>query len=87
MRPHFVVFLAERLQLALLRPPILRRGRRRFFLQGAMHALVPPVLLRLSRLDPLRHDPQLDPPHRQPRQSGDRRAGKGWPIVGANRLR
>src|SRR5277367_330272 len=87
MRPHFVVFLAEIRQRSLLRPPILRRRHRHFLLQRAMHALVPPVLLGMSRLNPLRHNPQLDPPHRQPRQSSNRRRGKRRSVVSPDRLR
>jgi hypothetical protein len=68
MRPHLVVLLAETLQGSLLRTPVPGRGRRHFLLQGAMHALVPPVLLGMSGGDAFRHNPQLDPPHRQPRQ-------------------
>src|SRR5271157_422029 len=34
-----------------------------------------------------RHDPQLDPLHRQPRQAGDGRRGKGRSVVGSDRLR
>ena len=58
-----------------------------FLLQRAMHPLVPPVLLRMSRFDPLRHNPQLDPPHRQPRQTRQRRRCKRRPVVGPDRFR
>jgi hypothetical protein len=35
-----------------------------------VHALMPAVLLRLPRLNAFGHDPQTDPPDRQPRQPG-----------------
>src|SRR5881628_3883378 len=50
---------AETLQGSLLRAPVLGRGRRHFLLQGAMHALVPPVLLGMSGGDAFRHNPSL----------------------------
>src|SRR6266446_6797728 len=57
MRPHFVVFLAEIRERSLLRSPILGRRHCHLLLQRAMHALVPPVLLRMSGLYSLLHDP------------------------------
>ncbi len=42
--------------------------------------VVSPVLLRMSCLDPLRHYAQLDPPDRQPRQSGERTEANGGPL-------
>jgi len=46
-----VEFLPEAIEAALLRQPSVRRWARRFGFEGAMHALMAPVLLRLSRLD------------------------------------
>ena len=69
MRTHLVVLLAKPVHHPLLLPPIGGRRHRCLLLQRAMHPLVPPVLLRMPGFNPLRHDPQLHPPHRQPRQS------------------
>ena len=52
-----------------------------------MHALQLPILLRMPRLDALRHDAQLHPPHRQPRQPGKGPRGERRPVVGADRQR
>ena len=53
-----------------------------------MHALVPTVLLRRSRIDVFEPDAELDPMHRQPRQPAGRAArGEGRPIVAAHRPR
>ena len=78
VRTHLVIFQAETIQFPLLRPPIFRRRHGYFLLQGAMHPLVPSVLFRMPGFDPLRHDAQLQPPHRQPRQPGQ---GRGRPVV------
>ena len=51
-----------------------------------MHAFVPSVLLRMSRLDPFWPDAQLHPPYRQPRQPAHRARGERRPVVGADRL-
>src|ERR1035441_10551472 len=50
-----------------------------------MHPLVAPVLLRMTGLDAFRHDAQLDPPHRQPRQPAHGGAGKRRAVGGAHR--
>jgi hypothetical protein len=52
-----------------------------------MHPLVPPILLRLARHDPLWPDAQLDPPHRQPRQPADARRRKRRAVVRTDRQR
>ncbi len=87
VRPLFVVLAPESIECSLLRPPVRRRWRRCLLLQRAMHPLVPPVLFRMARRDPLRHDPQLHPPHRQPRQPRNRSRRKRRPVVGSNRPR
>jgi len=71
----------------LLRRQTGRRRRRRLLVEGAMHPLMPPILLRLASHDPLGPDAQLDPPHRQPRQPADTRRRKGWAIVRTDRQR
>src|ERR1700722_1173402 len=57
-RTELVILLAKLVEGPLLRSPVGPRRRDRRFLQGAMHALVSSVLLRMSWLDPLRHDAQ-----------------------------
>lgn len=52
-----VVLVAESVEAHLLLVPAGRRRTRRLGLQYAMHALVPPVLLRLAGLNPLQADP------------------------------
>jgi len=66
------------------------RGRRfrRFLLQGQMHPLVPTVLLRMARLDPLDLNAQSQPPHRELAQVIERRGRReGDAVVGANDAR
>jgi hypothetical protein len=63
MRPLLVVLLDEAIEAALLLEKIFGRWFGGFFLQRQMHALMAPVLLRVSRLDALDADsqPQLPP--------------------------
>ena len=77
--------MTETIQLALLTAPV--GGRLHLLLQGAVHALVPPVLLRVSGLDALVRDAELGPPHGQPRQASNGRAGKRRTVIGAYRPR
>src|SRR5215469_130045 len=71
VRPLIIVDRAERVKLLLLRQQTGGWRRRRLLLERAMHPLVPPILLRLDGDNPLGPDAQLDPPHRQPRESAD----------------
>src|SRR5579871_1537538 len=87
MRTHSVVFLAEPLHHSLLLAPIACWWLGCLLLQRAMHPLMPPVLLRMPSFNPLRHNPQLHPPHRQARQPGNGSRCKRRPIVGPDRLR
>ena len=48
--------------------------------QGAVKSLQSPILLRVTRLDTLRRDSQLDPPYRQSRESPKADAGKWKPL-------
>src|SRR3984885_15821396 len=50
-----------------------------------MDSLVPAVLFRMTRGNPLRYDPQFHPVDRQHRQSSNRSGGKGRSVVGADR--
>lgn len=58
-----------------------------FLLEGTVHPFMPPVLLRMSWFDALRHNPHLDPPRGQRRQSSSAYRGKGRAIVSADSLR
>ena len=60
-----------------------RSGRRGgLCLQRAVQPLQASVLLRVTRFDPFRDDPQLDPPYRQRRQTSKTYAGEGRSVVG-----
>src|SRR5262245_10480514 len=87
VRPLFVEVAAERVKARLLLGD--RRGRRGcgFGLERAVHALMTPVLLRLSRINPLRNNAKLEPPNRQWRKAGGSSRGKGRAIVRADRQR
>src|SRR6266700_2308665 len=84
---HLIVFLPKAIQRLLLLAAIARRRLRGLGFQRAMHTLVPAVLLRMPGLDALGHDAQLDPPHRQTRQPGQRPRSKRRAGVGADGLR
>jgi hypothetical protein len=60
-----VEVLTKPIQLLLLGESILAHTRKDLFFQGAMHALMPAVLLRLTRFDTLELDSQTYPPDRQ----------------------
>src|SRR5271156_6372169 len=61
MRALLVELLAESIKSLLLCSPVGRWRFRRLGLQRPMHALVTPILLRMTWLDPLRRDAQLHP--------------------------
>src|SRR5262245_11463693 len=84
VRPLFVEVAAERVKARLLLGD--RRGRRGcgFGLERAVHTLMTPVLLRLSRINPLRNNAKLEPPNRQWRKAGGSSRGKGRAIVRAD---
>src|SRR6266853_3188603 len=87
MRPLLVVLAAEAIEGALLRaqgaPGWLGSGR----FERAVHPFMAAVLLRLARLDALRHDAELEQPHRQLTESTERDAGEWNAIIGADRTR
>ena len=53
----------------------------RILLQRPVQSLQSPILLRVTWLDTLRCDSQLDPPNRQSRETPKTRAGKGRAVV------
>ena len=55
----------------------------RILLQRPVKSLQSPILLRVTRLDTLRRDTQLDPPYRQSRESPKANAGKWRAVVRA----
>ena len=87
VRPHLVVLFAEAVEAHLLLAAVGRRRPRRRGLQHPVHALVPPVLLRLARLDPLQLDAQLQPPSGQLAQPPGPGRGERAPVVAAHPVR
>src|SRR5260370_32662570 len=63
------------------------RWARRRPLEGAVHALVPTVPLRMRGLDRLRINPEPDPPRTELREPPERARRKGHAIVGPQNLR
>jgi hypothetical protein len=57
------------------------------FLEGTVESFMPPVLLGMSGLDALGHNPQLDPPHGQRRQSTSAYRGERRAVVSADSQR
>ena len=64
--------------LVLSRTPSrkLRSGGDRLGLERPMHALMTPVLLRVSGVDSLQLNPEPDPPHAEPRKPRQARRGE-----------
>ena len=87
MRTLLVVLFLKTSPGLLLLPPGPCRRIRRFPLQRLMQPFPTSVLLRLAGVNPLRDDPQLHPPCRQPRQSAHGQRRQRWPLVGAQRSR
>src|SRR5215469_10252111 len=87
VRPLIVIDRPEGVEPLLLARQTGGWRCRRLLLERAVHPLVPPVLLRLARHDPLGPDAQFDPPHRQPRQSADAGRGKGRTVIRTDRQR
>jgi hypothetical protein len=65
VRPLLVVLLDEVIEASLLLEKVFGGRFGVLFLQRQMHALMAPVLLRVSRLDALDADSQPQPPHRE----------------------
>src|SRR6266850_4680325 len=85
VRSLVVVNRTKLLEALLLRRQAVGGRRGGLLLERAMHPLVPPVLLRLAGNDPLGPDAQLDPPHRQPRQTAHPGRGKRRTVVRTDR--
>jgi hypothetical protein len=70
--------------------PHLHRSPRRtrgFLLQRSVHALMNPVLLRMTWLDELGVDTELDPPHQRIRETGQCVGCERGSVVGSDSLR
>src|SRR3981081_1974729 len=80
MRPFFVVVAHKCRKATSLRAAGWRRGPSGFKKRG-VKALVPAVLLRMTRIDPFMSDAELDPPHRQRRQAGGPGRGEWRTVV------
>ena len=84
MRAFGVVVTAEQVKASLLGARVGRGRLRGSALKGAVHALVTPILLRLSGFDAFGDDPQANPPDRKAREPGASEARKGNPVIGAS---
>ncbi len=69
VRSHCVIYREEVMAPFLLCVGIGRWRFHNLLFEGTMYPFMPAVLLRVSWLDALRHNSQLDPPHGQRRQS------------------
>ena len=88
MRPLPVVILDEVIELGLLLEQVFGGRLSSLFFECQMHALVPTVLLRVTRFDALDVDPEPQPPHGELTQAEEGgAAGEGNAIVGADRQR
>lgn len=86
MGPLAIERVDERIEARLLQEHIRRGGLDRFVLQRQVHPLVPAVLLRMARFDPLDLNPQPQPPDGQFAEAVERVRGRErHAIVGANR--
>src|SRR5882724_7609551 len=85
VRALLVVASTEAIEAALL--GLWRGGRRArgFRLEGTMHALMATVLLRLTGLDTLQPDAELEPLHGELGEPAGTLAGKGRAVVAADR--
>src|SRR5882757_3049429 len=86
MRPFFVVVAHKCRKATSLRGAGWRRWPHGFQ-KREVKALVPAVLLRMTRIDPFMSDAELDPPHRQRRQAGGPGRGEWRTVVRADHLR
>ena len=87
VRPLVIIYDAETVEAQLLLGQRRRRRVGGFRLQGAVHALVAAVLLRLAGIDPFGTHAELDPPLRKLRQPARAGRGERRPVVRADRKR
>ena len=86
MRALVVVLTAEAIEARLLCRLVVLRWPGGFGFEGAVHALVRPVLLRSPRCNALMADAERDPPHGELAQAAEGRGGERRAVVGANGL-
>src|ERR1043166_878886 len=86
MGPLLIIFSPKLIEALLLSAQTARRWRRRRLFQSSMHPLMPPVLLRGSRLNSFQANAEAYPPYRQCTQSAQAQAGKGRAVVGTDAL-
>ena len=77
--------MAKAVKGLLLSPERLSWWGGRMVFKGSMHALMTAVLLRFPRLNTLGNNTQLDPFHRQPRQTAECPGGEGRAVIRSNR--
>src|SRR5690606_7792327 len=87
MGPLLVELAPPAVEALLLRGHVPLRWPGRLRLQGLVHPLVSAVLLRLSGVDAVVRDPELDPPHRELGEAADGLRGERHAVVGADGLR
>src|ERR1039458_9010004 len=81
VRPLLVVLELEFVKCLLLQPSRRLRRLGGGLLQRAVHAFVPPVVLRTSRPAAFRHDAQSHKPHGQPAQPTRRHRREGQSVM------
>src|SRR5438045_1002896 len=84
MRPLFVVLGAKGVEGALLGAQVGLGRLSGRGLQGTVHALMPAILLRLTRIDAFGQHAKLQQPHAESTQTTDGDTGKRRSIVGAH---
>lgn len=82
--PLVIEDIPELVEPALLSPQVFPRRLRCPSFERSVHPLMPAVLLRLSGLDLLRPDPQLNPPDGELREAAEGVGGEGLTVVGAD---
>jgi hypothetical protein len=80
VRTLLVELLPKPIELPLLGSQATGRRDGGFLLEGTVHALVHPVLVRLAWLDQFRENAQLENPHRQLLQTRQGVGGKRHPY-------
>src|SRR5580700_3758948 len=87
MRPLLIVFLTKPIEGLLLGAQVVVRRLRGLLLQGPVHPLMSSVLRRFAGRDPLRVNPQTNPPHAQLRKASDAGTGEGGAVIHSNPFR
>src|SRR4029450_14078726 len=83
----FIGLAAEAIEARLLSLLVVRWWPGCFGLEGAVHALVPPVLLWAPRFNPLMTDAELDPPHGELTEAAEGRCSERCAVICAHGIR